>query len=64
MGMVGNLGGKITSCPSYSIVMGLDLQEPVALLEKKMVVNQLLLDLVGHSGQRVIGSYYVLFKNT
>ena len=44
--------------------MGLDLQEPVALLEKKMVVNQLLLDLVGHSGQRVIGSYYVLFKNT
>ena len=30
----------------FPIVMGLDLQEPVALLEKKMVVNQLLLDLV------------------
>ena len=36
----------ICNCPLYSIVMGLDLQEPVALLEKKMVVNQLLLHLV------------------
>ena len=34
----------------------MDLQESVALLEEEMVVNELLLNFVGHPCQRVVAA--------
>lgn len=33
-----------------------DLEEPVALLEEEVVIDELLLDLLGHAGERVEGA--------